>query len=360
MKQSLLTRIFPPPEALIFSSMSLDISDQSIKFAELKQTVGGLKLKRFGTIPVPPGIMSAGKIQDSKKLIALLSDIKQKQKIHYVRVALPEEQLYLFNIRIPQADVKELRNMVELQLEEHIPIKASEAVFDYAILDDHNDGYDLEVSAMSAFVVETYSSVFQQAGLVPLSFELEAQAIARAIVRRGDNATYMIVDFGETRTGISIVTKNVVVFATTLDLGGYGLTKAIEKSLNISFEKAEALKRAEGLSRSPEHKELFGAMLQSISVLRDEISKNLIYWQTHKDDEGKDRPKIDEILFCGGNANLIGLSEYLSASLRMKVSLANPWVNIANGDSYVPQMTSREAIGYVTALGLALGDFEYD
>lgn len=358
MHETILTKLFPPPPYLFFSSVGLDISDQSIKYAELKQHGSYLKLGRHGTMPIPPGVIFAGKIQDSGKLVSVLTELKKKERLSFVRVSLPEEQVYTFRLRVPQMPEKEIRNAVELQLEEHIPIKASEAVFDYAILETHDSGYDLQVSATAISFLESYLSVFTQAGLNALSFELEAQAITRAVIKTGDKGTVMIVDCGETRTGISIVNKGIVVFTTTLDFGGFGLTKAIEKSMNIPFAEAEKLKRTQGLNRKPENKELFSVLLQNISILRDEINKNLIYWQTHKDDEGREHTHVDEIILCGGNANLVGLAEYLTASLRMKVVLADPWSNVTLPNHDIPELPRRDALGYVTALGLTLGDRE--
>lgn len=340
--------------------MGLDISDESIKYAELKQTSQGLVLGRYGSVAVPTGVIYSGKIQNSQKLIQILSDLRKKENLKNVRVSLPEEQIYLFEIKIPRVPYKEIRPTIELQIEEHIPIRVEEAYFDFVILDVTDTEYEIQVSAVPVALTDSYLEVFAGAGLEPLSFELEVQAIARTVIRKGDKDTLMIVDFGEKRTGISVVSNGVVLFTTTLGIGGHGLTQAVEKAFNIPFIEAEERKREIGLSRKPEHKELFSVLLYNISILRDEINKNFIYWHTHKDEKGNDHPKIQEVILCGGNANLLGLPEYLSASLRTKVVLADPWVNINTLGNYVPPLKAKDSLGYVTALGLALGDLEHD
>ena len=359
MKETKHGASFPVPKFLLFSSVGLDISDQSIKYAELVRMRGGLELGRFGSVAVPPGVIASGKIQDSKKLITILSDLKMKEKIQHIRVSLPEEQLYLFKMRIPAVPGNQVRNTIELQLEEHIPIKAPETVFDYRLIAEYDDVYDLQVSALPEETVESYLSVFRAAELEPLSFELEMEALARAVVPLGDVSTIMIVDFGETRTGISVVSGHIILFTTTLDLGGTALTASIQKALNVSFSEAEKLKKSEGLARGG-NQEVFSILLNSLSILRDEINKNYIYWHTHKDEEGKDRPNIEEIILCGGDANLIGLVDYLAASLHVRVTLADPWVNINSLERYIPDIRHEEILGYATALGLALGDYYHD
>jgi type IV pilus assembly protein PilM len=355
---SLFTKLFPIPTFLTLSSVAIDISDQSIKFTELKRKKGELILGRYGMVILDPGIVVSGKIVDPARLTKALQDLKTKEKLECVRVALPEEQIYLFELKIPKVSPKEIRPTIELSLEEHVPLKLDEVIFDYIITHETESDYELQVSAIPAEYSKSYYSVFADAGLRPLSFELEAQAIARAVVNKKDPGTFMVVDFGETRTGLSIVSNGIVHFTITLEIGGVMIAKAIEKDFSISFKEAEALKRQVGLSRKDENKELFSVLIYSISILRDEINKNFIYWHTHKDDGGHERPKIQEIILCGGNANIFGLTDYLSASLHTKVTVANPWINVNSLSNYIPPININEALTYATALGLALGDFE--
>jgi Tfp pilus assembly PilM family ATPase len=101
-------------------------------------------------------------------------------------------------------------------------------------------------------------------------------------------------------------------------------------------------------------------LLNSVSVLRDEIVRHLLYWQTHKDGEGRNHPRIKKILLCGGDSNLVGLPEYLSISAKTPVELADVWANITDKQKYIPSISFNKSLTFAAALGLALGDFEYD
>lgn len=360
MKTSLFAQFFPTPEVLTPVSVGLDISDQSLKYAELKRKAGELVLGRHGVVAIPIGIVQSGKVQDSAGLVQILKDLKQKEHLHFVRVSLPEEQMYLFEMKIPRVPYNTIRQTIELSIEDHIPVKASDINFDFIICGQSESEYTLHISAIPFDLIQSYLAVLTEADLTPLSFELEAQAIARAIIPKGDQDALMIVDFGETRTGISIVSNGIIDFATTLSIGGSDLTAAIAKTFAISVKEAEVRKRAVGLSRKPEDQEMFDVLLNGISVLRDEINRNFIYWHTHKDEHGNDRPKIQEIIVCGGHANMRGLTEYLGASLRIKVTLANPWINVNTLTHYIPPILADDVLAYSTAIGLALGDFEHD
>lgn len=359
MASLLYNRYFPTPAYLAMNSFALDISDQSIKYGELVPSPLGLRLGRFNKEKIPNGVVVSGRIEDEKALSSILRNIKVREDIHFVRVSLPEEQMYLFTISIPQVKDIKLHDAILLQLEEHIPISAVEAVFDYEVISENETTILVQVVATARATIESYMSVFEKAGLVPLSFELEAQAIARAVVPIHDPAPVMIIDLGRSRTGISIASGGRVLFTTTLDIGGETLTKMVSKNFDISLEEAEEMKRAYGIDDNNRTNDIFPAIVSGISVLRDELNKHYIFWKTHEDDHIKHDP-INRILLCGEGSNLSGIAEYLETSMMMNVIHANPWVNISKMDISIPEISFEESLGYVTILGLALGDYLYD
>ena len=359
MFKNLHNKYFPVPEFLSVASFGLDISDESLKFVELIPSNKDIKLGRYGERKIPLGVIESGKIKDLKKMEEILTSLKREEKIKRVRVSLPEEQMYLFEFRLEKAGIENIRESIELSLEEYIPISAQDAVFDYEIIEEDERGFHLQVSAIPKNIIDDYLSVFKDSGISVQSFELEAQAIARAVLRKNNKETYMIVDFGEKRTGIFIVSSGVVVFTSTLDVGGTLLTNMIQKSFKISLEEAEKMKRKYGLERNAENKELFSVILNSVSILRDEIMKHFTYWHTHKEGNREHSP-IRKIILCGGDSNLLGFAEYLSVSTKNTIEMANVWTNIINTEKYIPEIKFEQSLTYAGAIGLALGDFEYD
>lgn len=341
-------------------AFGLDISDQSLKFVNLVMTKNGIEVGRYGSRSIPPGIIESGKIKSPAKLKEVLSSLREEEGIRFVRVSLPEEQVYLFRLLLQKEGLENVREGIELSLEEHIPIPAQETIFDYELLSEDAQSLEVQVAAIPENVIENYLSVFRESLISVQSFELEGQAISRAVIKEGDLGTYMIVDFGQTRTGISIISRGIVVFTSTLDIGGMSLNDMIKKSFKVTPNEAEKMKRQYGLQRNVDNPEIFAVLLNSASILRDEIDKHFLYWHTHKDEEGKDHPPIQKIILCGGDANLIGLPEYLSVSMKSRVEMANVWANISETDKHIPEIGFNQSLTFAAALGLALGDFDYD
>lgn len=351
-------RFFPPPKILLIPSFGLDISDESLKFVELITTKNGTKVGRYGERAIPPGVIESGKIKDPKQMEEILLTLRKEAGVKSVRVSLPEEQVYLFQLRLEKTGLKNVREGIELALEEHVPIPAQDAIFDYDLVKEDAQSLEVQVATIPQNIIENYLLIFERSQMLVQSFELEAQAISRAVIKKSDLETYMIVDFGKKRTGIFIVSSGIVMFTSTLDVGGVTLNEVIQKSFKTSPEEAEKMKQQYGLQRNVANKEIFSVLLNSVSVLRDEIVKHFLYWHTHKDEEGKNNPPIKKIILCGGDSNLIGLADYISVSMKAPVQMADVWTNITNTGDYIPEMNFRQALSFATALGLALGDLE--
>jgi type IV pilus assembly protein PilM len=351
----LYNHYFPTPAYLAMNSFSVDISDKSIKYGELIATSSGLLLGNYGKEKMPEGVVVSGRVEKENELVLILKKIKEKEGLHFIRVSLPEEQTYLFTLSLPKIDEENIRDMILLQMEEHIPLKAPDTIFDYEIISEDNQNILIEVVAVAGATMDGYLSAFEKAGLVPISFEPEAQAIARAVIPLEDSNPVMVVDFGETKTGVSISSNGRVFLTTTLSIGGSDLTNMIAKNFSIPFESAEKMKYEYGFDKLSGSQDVFPAILNGISVLRDELNKQYIYWETHNDN--KDNNQINHIILCGGDANLVGLSDYLELSMKIKIENANVWTNVLDTTKFVPDMSFKESLGYATVIGLALGGY---
>src|SRR3989344_4861535 len=130
---SLILKYFPPPHYLLKPAAGLDISDRSVKFIELGWENGLVVLKKYGEETIPPGVVESGKIVDEAKLVQALESLRQRFKLEYVAASLPEEEAYLFSVKLPLMKKSEIYESIRLQLENHIPLPADKSVFDYEI-----------------------------------------------------------------------------------------------------------------------------------------------------------------------------------------------------------------------------------
>jgi Tfp pilus assembly PilM family ATPase len=322
LKQNTFYNHFPTPEYLTLSNCGVAISDGSLHFIQFSHGLvgNGLNLSSFEKITLPEGVVDSGFINDTEKLTAVLRDLASRYRLSFVRATLPEERAYLFTTTIDRVPSEGLRDAVAFIIEENVPVTLAESVFDFDILteDEHSDKIEVTVAVLSKKVVNFYLQVFRDAGITPVSFDIESQAIARAVVPKGDKSTQLIVNLGRNKTGFYVVEDEVVQFTTTLPIG--------------------VGKEGEGL-----HQE----------EIKSEMGKIFTYWSAHHKGGGAER-KVSKVLLCGEASISQGFVSELESDLGVPHSAVNPWANISSDTRKLSPELIKDAMEYIPAIGLAI------
>jgi type IV pilus assembly protein PilM len=354
-----LMRFIPPPAYITMPCIGLDISDTSLKYMAFKPSLREnhkREISVWGDIDIPSGVVTRGEVMQPTQLVSVLREFKAKTGAEYVRVSLPEERAYLFETEIKyNTPAKEVRGLLEFRLEENVPIPSREVFFDYSILPQKLNARTVDVSvvAYAKETIQAYYDACVEAGLRPVSFEIEAQAMARAVVPNDVSGAVMVVDFGKTRTGIGIVQGNTLLYTSTVDIGGDKLSQVLRKVLG---DKPEAeltrVKNTQGLVRGADSSEVRDALISTVSVIKDELITRMQYW--HLRTGNHDDRRISSVLLCGGSANLKGFPEYITETLGVPAIRGNVWENVFSLEHTVPPIDRNHSFGYAAAIGLAL------
>lgn len=358
---SRLGHVIRPPRYLLMPSVGVDISDTSLKyvhFAERDHRNHILSLEHWGDIDIPEDTLVRGDVKKPENLVAALQEVRDVTGLRHVRVSLPEERAYIFETEIKRSiGFKEIRGQLEFRLEENVPLSPRDSFFDYHISDTgEKDFFKVLVTVYARDTILGYYDACMQAGVIPLSFEVEAQAIARASLPSTIGGTHMIVDFGKTRTGVGIVSNGVLVYTSTIDIGGKELSSALRRQLGDKPEsELTQIKNTQGLVRSNLDSAAYEALLTTVSAIKDEIALRIQYWGSRSG--GYAEAQLDSIVLCGGSSNLKGLPGYLTETLDVPAQRAQVWQNAFSLEDTIPPIDRRHSFGYATAIGLALNSF---
>jgi len=355
------TKMFSPsvPSYIKLPSIGLDISDTSLKYIALEPGKNQpYNLTDWGDISIPNGVLKRGEVTDPKQLTAILAECKAKTGAEFIRVSLPEERAYLFETELKRSTpLSEMRSLLEFRLAENVPIAARDVFFDYTVLpfsSEKDRSMHVAVTAYAKETVQTYYEACLAAGLQPLAFEVEAQAMARSVIPSDMSGAVMLVDFGKTRTGIGVVYKNTLLYTSTIDMGGNQLSAALRKQLGDKPEsELTELKNTEGLIHGAQSSLVHDALMTTMSVVRDELATQMQYWHVRTGADNERR--LQKIILCGGSANLKGLPAYFTESLGIETTRGNVWTNTFSLDDFIPPIDQRHSYGFATAVGLALG-----
>lgn len=349
-------------------AFGLDISDLSLKVIQLERKREGFDLASFGETQIKPGIIRGGEIKDEEGLAKIIkkaiAEIKGKKiKTKYVIASLPEEKAFLQVIQMPRMLEEDLKSAVIFEAENYIPLPIEDVYFDSQIVlpaKNHLDHYDVLIAALPRKTVDPYLSSLKKAGLQPLALEIESLAVARALIKDEVTASpVLLIDLGATRTSFIIFSGHALRFTSSIPVSSQKFTEAIARSMKVDLVKAEKMKFKYGLETkaNEEGGQVFDALIPPLTDLIEQIKKYLDYYQTHAFHEHllPDGKKVAKILLCGGGANLIGLSDFLSHEVNLPVELGNPWINILpEVNKRIPKLSPEKSFTFVSALGLAL------
>lgn len=357
-----IQQIFPPPHMIAFPCVGVDVSDTSLKFIQFKREHShdkNLTLAHWGDIEIPAGIVERGNVFDEAKLTEVLKEMKAQCGAEYVSLSLPEERAYLFETTIPaRTPHKEIRGLLEFRLEENVPLSPRDAYFDYAIvgLDTEHRMKRVVVVVYAQATINSYYQACKNAELLPLSFEIEAQAIARASIPQIHEGTYMVVDFGKTRMGVGIVHNGMLMYTSTIEIAGSQMSQEMRGVLgDVAEAELTKIKNTKGLLHTKENQSIATILEKYANTIADELGIRIHYWDTRGID--REARAIKKVIMCGGSSNLFGLPEFLNEKLEVPVERAHVWSNAFSLEEHMPPITRRYSYGYATAIGLALKGF---
>lgn len=358
---SSIQRIFPTPHIMSFPSVGVDVSDTSLKYIQFDRPHHGddLRIAYYGDIDIPKNTVERGNVYDLDKLITVLEEVRERTGTKYVRMSLPEERAYLFETIIDKTvALKDIRGVLDFKLEENVPLSAKDAHFDYVIIGRDHETHNLRV-VVTVYTITTIQHYYEaciRAKLFPISFEIESQAISRAIIphtHNVSNETYMVLDFGKTRMGVGIVSNNILMYTSTIEIAGEQMSADMREILgDIPEADITHIKNTRGLAHTNENKKIAHVLEKYAESIAEEVGIRIQYWNTR--DINKNECAIKKIILSGGSVNLFGLPEFLTEKLSIPTERAQVWVNAFSLDTYIPPISRRHSYGYATAAGLAL------
>ncbi|OGZ33095.1 MAG: hypothetical protein A2V69_02790 [Candidatus Portnoybacteria bacterium RBG_13_40_8] len=361
-KNTIFSNIYGNP-----SAFGLDLSDFSIKIAQLKKRRKFFELKSYNRIPMPEGVVEGGIIKNEKKLIDILrkstSTVKGGSiKTPYTVCSLPEQHGFIKIIQLPKMKPEEVKQAIRWEAEANIPFSLDEVYLGWHIipLKRRDDRMEVLISAVPKNLVDEYLGVFREANIEPIVFEIESTATARSLIKdEFSSKPVLVIDLGFTRTSFIIFAGQSIRFTSSIStVCTKEFIDAIAGKLNTSLKEPQLSKIKIDLSKKEEGGKIFNALIPCLTKLIDKIKDCVIFYQESNEHSLDYKEGISEIIICGGGAHLKGLSQYLSARLKIPVKLGNPWVNIPYSKNKIPAIPYDESPDYATVLGLALRGIE--
>lgn len=351
-------------------TLGIDIGTSAIKIVELEKESGRFVLKNYGLFEFK-GSKHTDQAKESKQIENILKlpdgeiiwgikEVLKKSKIKATNVvaSIPSFSTFATVIEMPYLSEQDLAKSIPFEARKYIPVPLSEVVLDWSIIDIPTLGASAANSSRSTTVEvflaavpkeETlrYQRIMRGAGLNLRALELENSSLIRALLGNDLQPT-VIVNIGGRSTSIVIVNRGYERISHNYEVGGFEVTKSIARSLNISLEKSEELKKSLGL-REIDENIINSAMRSLVDMMVFETRKTITNYEEAKNQ------KISRILLVGGLTNMPNFANYFQQKLGREVYIGNALARIIYPQA-LSSVILELASTFSVATGLAMRD----
>ena len=345
------------------SLLGLDITTSSVKLIELTESGRSYRVESYSAEPTPPNAINEKAIVDAEAVgEAVRRAVKRSgTKTKDVAIAISDDAAITKVIQMPSnLSNNDLEGQVELQADQYIPFPMEEVSFDFEVVgpsDRDPDMLDVLLVATRSENVEQREVAVQAAGLGARIVDVEAFAVENAcqllthqMPDAGADKFVAIVDFGASTTTFSVLKDLKVIYTRDFAFGGQQLTEEIMRTYGLSMEDAGRAKKEGGLP-SNYQPEVLDAFIDDMS---QQVSRSLQFFLA----SGSGREQPDQILVCGGCANIPGVADVVGSRVGIPTEIGDPLGQMKLSSKAKAQGVRSDATALLTACGLALRSFD--
>lgn len=348
--------------------VGIDIGSSSIKIVEIKKKDGKAVLETYGMIELGPyADVDAGKVTNlppEKIVEALMEVLKQSGvAVKSAALSLPVQSSLIFSIDLPpQVKESDLSTIVPTEARRYIPVPITEVSIDYFVLPKKELSFEeannqdsaalaegkteVLVVAIQNDAISKYRSIVSQSGIDVGFFEVEIFSSVRANFEH-ELSLVLLIDFGASRTKLSLVEFGIVKSFHIVGRGGADITESIARSFDIPFAEAEKMKKEYGLFGNGEEAKLAETIKIHTDYIFSEINNVLLGY------EKKYNRTISKVVFSGGGALLKGLKEEAENNFKAEVQMGHPF-NKVGAPVFLEKVLNVIGPEFAIAVGLAL------
>jgi type IV pilus assembly protein PilM len=343
--------------------IGLDITTSSIKIIEFTQSGKTYRAECYSAEPTPPNSINEKTIVDAEAVgEAIRRAVKRSgTKTQEVAIAISGDAAITKVIQMPRnLNENELEGQVEIQADQYIPFPMEEVSFDFEVMGpsaNDPDMNDVLLVATRTENVEQRQAAVAAAGLNARVVDVEAfalenacQLLAHQMPDAGHDHLIAVVDFGASNTTFSVLQDMRVIYTRDFSFGGQQLTEEIMRTYGLSLEDAGRAKKEGGLPSNyqPEVLDPF------IDDMTQQVSRSLQFFLA----SGGGREQPDQILVCGGCANIPGVADVIASKVGIPTEIGDPLGHMKISSKARSQGVRKDATALLTACGLALRSFD--
>ena len=309
-------------------ALGIDIGAGSVKLVELEKTSEGIQLLRAKFFDLT---QHAEQEKRDALIKASIEGLLRTEKIRGGKsaVSLSGQSVFIRFLKLPKIQKGKIDKIIRYEAQQQVPFPIEKITWDHQTFGAAGGTEeDILFVAAKKDIVEATLGYLSNTGLDVELVDISPLALLNAITCNEPLKRGIIIDIGAKATNL-IVVEEKGFWGRSILIAGDEMTHAIASKLNMPFDKAEELKKKEGMVLSADvpvpadltstAKEAAGILNPVLSDLAASIVQSLEFYRTK---QNRDLP-FNEVILSGGGSKLRGVENFLAKSLGMQIRRAN-------------------------------------
>ncbi|MFT9849861.1 type IV pilus biogenesis protein PilM [Aneurinibacillus sp. REN35] len=175
--------------------VGMTITDEGLRYAEARATASRIQVRQAGFIELEAGIVRGGKLIDEKKAVEQLEVGMRNTKLKRKKIVLsvPTSLVIIRKVSLPKLPMKEIRPLLEVELESTVHLPFSRPYFDFYKLEEEVKAEPVEeggeeewmdqylVIAAPGDLIDQYTYIFSELKLRLEAVDIEPLALYRVL-----------------------------------------------------------------------------------------------------------------------------------------------------------------------------------
>ena len=339
--------------------LTLDIGSHSLKLAEFMDVKGGLEMTRYAVSDL--GMDPQSDADRSQFIITTIHDLIRESgcKAGPVQLAISGHAVFPKFVKLPPVEPEKVYQIIQYEAQQNIPFPMNEVVWDYQLIRGASGDVDVMLAAIKSDVLMEIMDCVSFTGLIPNLVDVAPMALYNAVRYNYDNLPEctLVVDIGARSTDLIFIEAGRI-FSRNVPVAGNQITQLIMSEFAVSFDDAEALKKAHayvafgGAYEGPQSEtvdKVSKSVRSMMTRLHQELNRSINFYRSQ---QGGQQPSL--LLLTGGSSVIPYTDTFLCEKLQIETDYFNPFNNVAVAEQIPAEQIGAHACEMGPLVGLAL------
>ncbi len=341
--------------------LAVNIGASTVTVAEFALTgPGGIELTTYAV----KSLVMEEHAEEQERYDAITATLQEIMLEHQLSnapalITVAGQSVFSRFVKLPPASKDKISQIVQYEAQQNVPFPMNEVVWDYQLIGGVDGDVDVMLAAIKADIIERLTEAVEAAGFSPDLVDVSPMAIYNCTRYNYDNLPdcTLVVDVGARSTDLIFIEQGRV-FTRSIPVGGNTITQQIMKEFDLSFDDAEAMKKAQAyvafggaveMAQSEVSEKVSKSVRTVMTRMHAEINRSINFYRTQQTGT---KPAL--ILLTGGSCTIPYTVEFLKEKLHIEVDYLNPFLNVPVHGQIDAAKIGDEAHYLADVVGVAL------